>query len=110
MSPLLFNRRSDEHLAGRIAAGDAAAFDELYKRYSVRLGAYGRRLLGDGAGGEDVAQMALLNAYQALRRGSTPEHVRPWLYRIAHNEAVAVLRRRHEVLAMPQEPAAAEDL
>jgi RNA polymerase sigma factor (sigma-70 family) len=94
MSPLV----SDERLSRRLATGEAAAFDELYRRYSHRLAAYASNLLGDRAAGEDVAQVALLNAYQALRRGQTPEQVRPWLYRIAHNEAVDMLGRRRELL------------
>jgi RNA polymerase sigma factor (sigma-70 family) len=94
MSPLV----SDERLSRRLATGEAAAFDELYLRYSHRLAAYASNLLGDRAAGEDVAQVALLNAYQVLRRGQSPEKVRPWLYRIAHNEAVDLLARRRELL------------
>src|SRR3954470_10040823 len=89
---------SDERLSRRLASGEAAAFDELYRRYAHRLSAYAGSLLGDGAAGEDVAQVALLNAYQALRRGRVPDRVRPWLFRIAHNEAVDLLARRRELL------------
>src|SRR5262249_27006294 len=59
--------------------------------------AYGGYLLGDHAAGEDVAQVALLKAYGALRDGRYPEHVRPWLYRIAHNAALDVVGRRREL-------------
>jgi DNA-directed RNA polymerase specialized sigma24 family protein len=69
MRRLLLSRLSDEQLTRRLAAGEAAAFDELYRRYVQRLAVYGRQLLGDGAGGEGVAQVALLNAYRALRNG-----------------------------------------
>jgi RNA polymerase sigma factor (sigma-70 family) len=89
---------SDERLSRRLATGEAAGFDELYRRYSHRLSAYASGLLGDRAAGEDVAQVALLNAYQALRKGKEPEKVRPWLFRIAHNEAVDMLARRRELL------------
>jgi RNA polymerase sigma factor (sigma-70 family) len=97
MSPLLRRRLSDEQLTRRLASGEAAAFDELYRRYAHRLAAFGGRLLGDGATGEDVAQAALLNAYQALRRGHTPVRFRPWLYRIAQNAALDMLARRREL-------------
>ncbi len=88
------DRLSDEQLSRRLAQGEAAAFDELYRRYSHRLGAYGSHLLGDAAAGEDVAQVALFKAYQALRGGARPEKVRSWLYRIAHNAALDSLERR----------------
>lgn len=95
---LLGTRVSDEALSRRLASGEAAAFDELYRRYVHRLAAYAGGLLGDRTAGEDVSQVALLNAYQALRRGAPPGKVRPWLYRIAHNEAVDLLARRRELL------------
>lgn len=107
MRPLV----SDERLSRRLAIGEAAAFDELYRRYAHRLSAYASTLLGDRAAGEDVAQVALLNAYQALRSGKTPEQVRPWLYRIAHNEAVDMLARRRDLLHRfePEDRPAPED-
>ena len=97
MSPLLLRRLSDEQLGSRLAFGEAAAFDELYRRYAHRLSAYGANLLGDGASGDDVAQSALLKAYGALRAGRLPDRVKPWLYRIAHNTAIDLVARRREL-------------
>jgi len=94
-----FSKLSDEELGRRLAHGEAAAFDELYRRYARQLAAYGARLLGDRAAGEDVAHTALLKAYQALRRGDVPERPRPWLYRIAHRVALDSLAARCEPLA-----------
>lgn len=96
------DRLPDEQLCRRLAQGEAAAFDELYRRYSHRLAAYGSHLLGDAAAGEDVAQVALLKAYQALRGGTQPEKVRSWLYRIAHNAALDSLERRVVPVSEPQ--------
>ena len=96
MSPRLLARLSDETLGGRLALGEAAAFDELYRRYSHRLAAYGAHLLGDQTAGDDVAQATLLKAYTALRAGRVPETVRPWLYRVAHNTAIDLFARRRE--------------
>jgi RNA polymerase sigma factor (sigma-70 family) len=97
VSPFLFRRLSDESLGGRLASGEAAAFDELYRRYSHRLAAYGAHLLGDGASGDDVAQATLLKAYTALRDGRVPGQMRPWLFRIAHNVAIDLVARRREL-------------
>ena len=97
MSPFLLRRASDENLGGRLAAGEAAAFDELYRRYARRLAAYGANLTGDRSAGDDVAQTALMNAYAAIVDGRAPAHVRPWLFRIAHNAALDLIARRREV-------------
>lgn len=99
MSPFLLRRLSDELLGSRLASGEAAAFDELYRRYVHRLAAYGAQLLGDASAGDDVAQASLLKAYTALRDGRVPDRFRPWLYRIAHNVAIDVVVRRREVPA-----------
>jgi RNA polymerase sigma factor (sigma-70 family) len=110
VSPFLHRRLSDELLGSRLAAGEAAAFDELYRRYVHRLAAYGAHLLGDSALGDDVSQATLLKAYAALRDGRGPDRMRPWLYRIAHNTALDLLARRRELLAaeVPEAPARSE--
>jgi RNA polymerase sigma-70 factor (ECF subfamily) len=97
VSPLLYKRLSDENLGSRLASGEAAAFDELYRRYAHRLAAYGSHLLGDAASGEDVAQAAMLKAYGALRDGRLPDKLKPWLFRIAHNAAIDLVARRREL-------------
>ena len=97
VSPLLLHRLSDEQLGSRLASGEAAAFDELYRRYVHRLSAYGANLLGDAVSGDDVAQSTLIKAYGALRDGRVPDRVRPWLYRIAHNVAIDLVTRRLEL-------------
>lgn len=94
----LFSRRlSDEHLGRCLAHGEAPAFDELYRRYAHRLAAYGTHLLGDPAAGDDVAQVALMRAYQALREGRVPDALGSWLYRIAHNAAIDAVRHSREL-------------
>jgi RNA polymerase sigma factor (sigma-70 family) len=100
---------SDESLARELAAGRTAAFDELYRRYSGQLAAYGGRLVNDRSAGEDIAQVTLMNAYQAVRRGSEPVHVRPWLYRIARNVALETIERRREVLPLRDDHAWVHD-
>jgi RNA polymerase sigma-70 factor (ECF subfamily) len=97
VSPILFKRLSDENLGSRLASGEAAAFDELYRRYAHRLAAYGSHLLGDAASGDDVAQAAMMKAYGALRDGRIPDKMKPWLYRIAHNAAIDLVARRREL-------------
>jgi RNA polymerase sigma factor (sigma-70 family) len=106
VSPLLFRRLSDENLGSRLASGEAAAFDELYRRYAHRLAAYGSHLLGDAASGDDVAQAAMLKAYGALRDGRLPDRMKPWLFRIAHNAAIDLVARRRELSTetLPEQP------
>lgn len=109
MSALPTSGPSDEALARLVAAGDRAAFDELYRRYSLQLARYAGRMLRDQVAGEDVAQTSLLNAYQALRRGSSPQFVRAWLFRIARNAALEFAERRPDVVPLIEDDGGAED-
>jgi len=111
VSPLFCKRLSDESLGSRLASGEAAAFDELYRRYINRLAAYGSHLLGDATSGDDVAQATMLKAYAALREGRVPERVKPWLFRIAHNTAIDLVVRRRELPSgdLPDTPSVDHD-
>jgi RNA polymerase sigma-70 factor (ECF subfamily) len=102
----------DERLVALVRDGSPAAFEEISTRYRRRLHAYCVRLVGP-AHAEDVVQQALLRAYLSLQRGDL-RHValRAWLYRIARNCAIDLLRARppeHEELdlefdGVPQPP------
>lgn len=86
-------------LARRAAAGDAAAFAAIVYAYEGRLLAYLTQMLGDPDAARDVAQDTFLAAYQALPRWQPPaqpaaQPLSPWLYRIATNRALSLLRAR----------------
>lgn len=85
---------SDEHLARKAARGDDDAFTVLFRRHHPRLVRYCRSILRHDADAEDAAQTAMTKAHAALRRDLPDVAVRPWLFRIAHNEAISLLRRR----------------
>ena len=84
----------DEALASRAAAGNDAAFTALYERYHGPLLGYCRSILLDAEDAHDATQSALENALRALPRREPGRPLRPWLYRIAHNEAINIVRRR----------------
>ncbi len=84
----------DERLALRVGDGDERAFAAIYDRYHQRLYRYCRPLVGNDADAQDALQSAFTSALVALRRGQRDAPLRPWLYRIVHNEAMSVLRRR----------------
>lgn len=85
---------SDERLAKLVRQEDERAFQLLYKRYQHPLYRYCRWLLQSDADAEDALQSAFISALQALRRGQRDAPVRPWLFRIAHNEAISLIRAR----------------
>lgn len=70
------------------------AFALIVHRYEAPLKRYVRRLLGRSTGTvEDVLQEVFLKVYVNLNDYDRGRPFSPWIYRIAHNEAVSALRR-----------------
>ncbi len=93
--PLAERLLSDERLAKLAGRGDARAFTTLYERHHQAIYRYCRSIVRDDHDAQDALQSAMASAYTALCASERDLAVRPWLFRIAHNEAISVLRRRH---------------
>ena len=99
MTPVLPGRSrsprefSDRVLAARTAAGDDDAFAQLAARHRPALLRFARsRLVGREDHADDAVQEGLIRALRSLRRGSTPEDPRAWLYVIVRNCCADVRR------------------
>jgi RNA polymerase sigma factor (sigma-70 family) len=84
--------QSDQRLVDQVQAGNDLAFEEIVDRYRPALLRYCRRLLS-ASRAEDAVQQTFLNAYESIESDAESRRLRPWLYRIAHNVAVDVLRK-----------------
>src|SRR5947209_7250811 len=93
----LYSVLSDERLARMVSDGTRQAFAPLYERYYQQLYRYCRSIVHDDVDAQDALQSTFASAFAALRRGQRDAPLRPWLFRIAHNEAVSVIRRRRPV-------------
>jgi RNA polymerase sigma factor (sigma-70 family) len=105
-------QRDPQVLWRRFGAGDRAAFADLYERHQQDVYRYCRSLLHHEDDARDAAHstwMAVWTTPHAARRGVP---MRPWLFRIAHNESIDLLRRRRpdQELAAAHEIAAPDDL
>lgn len=84
---------SDQNLVAA-ALRDGKAYGPLIARYQPVLTRYVRRLLGpQGHAVEDVLQEVFIKAYLNLNDYDRQRPFGPWIYRIAHNEAVSHLRK-----------------
>ncbi|QEC50460.1 sigma-70 family RNA polymerase sigma factor [Baekduia soli] len=103
LPPTMLAAMGDDTLVGLIAAGSDDAFAALDERYRRRLVRFTRGFVPGGtADAEDAVQEAMVRAVRALRGGSRPEAVGPWLHRIARNCALDLTasRRRHPVVEL----------
>ncbi|HKN93590.1 MAG TPA: sigma-70 family RNA polymerase sigma factor [Thermoleophilaceae bacterium] len=96
----MLRTQSDARLVDLIRAGHTSAFEAIVQRYRGPLLGYCSRLL-PASRAEDAVQQTFLKAYQAMMSGDAELNLRPWLYRIAHNASLNLLRQNgwsHEEL------------
>jgi RNA polymerase sigma factor (sigma-70 family) len=91
---LRLSHLGDELLARYAARGNERAFAAIYERYHQPLYRYCRSILRNEIDAQDALQSTFVGALQALRREQRSAPLRPWLYRIAHNESISLLCRR----------------
>ena len=84
----------DEPLARLAAAGDERAFAAIYRRYGGELHRYCRAILGSSEDAADALQNTMVSALRALPGERREIALKPWLFRVAHNEAISLLRQR----------------
>jgi RNA polymerase sigma factor (sigma-70 family) len=92
VTPILLRTQTDARLLSLAASGHDRAFEAIVERYRKPLMRYLRRLLSEPLA-EDVVQATFLNAWRALEAGTDVRELRPWLYRIGHNQAINALKR-----------------
>jgi RNA polymerase sigma factor (sigma-70 family) len=84
----------------RVRSGDDAAFGSIYDRYASSLLAFCQHTLGTREEAEDALQDVFIAAYKQMRSASPPQQLKPWLYAVARNRCLSVLRARRETVAL----------
>jgi RNA polymerase sigma factor (sigma-70 family) len=86
--------KTDEVLIKRFQEGDVTAFNELVRRYQERVYWIARRLVGDHADADDVAQEVFIKTYDSLRGFRSESTFYTWVYRVTVNASLNLLRRK----------------
>jgi RNA polymerase sigma factor (sigma-70 family) len=96
----LLRAAPDERLVAALRRGDEKAFEAIYDRHHRPLLAFCRHMLGSHEEAEDALQHVFVSAHRHLCEGSAHVNLKPWLYTIARNRCLSVLRARRETLAL----------
>jgi RNA polymerase sigma factor (sigma-70 family) len=75
----------------------------IYERYHQSLYRFCFSIVGNAEDAQDALQNAMLKAIRALPGEQREIQLKPWLYRIAHNESIEILRKRREAAQIDPE-------
>jgi RNA polymerase sigma factor (sigma-70 family) len=86
---------SDNVLVHQALTGNQGAFEILMSRYEQSLFVLICRYLGEYHETHDVLQLVWLQLYLSLATLHPNVHIRPWLFTVARNRSLDILRRKH---------------
>src|SRR4051794_388253 len=90
---------SDERLVEQVRRGNDAAFEVLYERHHRGILSFCRHMLSSPDEAEDAVQHTFIQAYDAIHRDARELRLKAWLYTIARNRCLSILRGRREQAA-----------
>jgi RNA polymerase sigma factor (sigma-70 family) len=106
VAPPLSRLLSDERLTRRAVGGDEKAFATIFRRYHQSLYRFSLAIVGNPEDAAEALQNTMIKVMRALPGEERKIELKPWLYRIAHNESIDLLRRRRETRQLDVEQVA----
>src|SRR5919202_1224418 len=103
VSPRLLARLSDDRLVDQVRIGNESAFEVLYDRHHRGILGFCRHMLRSQEEAEDAVQHTFISAYSDLVGSDKPIRLKAWLYTIARNRCLSMLRSRREQAELPAE-------
>jgi RNA polymerase sigma-70 factor, ECF subfamily len=100
---VIFREVEDRDLIAKSKRGDVEAYNLLVSRWEKRVFNYLLRLVRHREDAMDVSQDVFLKAYQNLTKLDDSAKFAGWLFRIAHNEAFSLLRKKKPEGELPPE-------
>lgn len=110
LGPAVRRLSGDEALVAGVRAGESGAFESVFERYHRPLLSFCRHMLGSREEAEDAVQQTFMAAYRNLSASTKPILLRPWLYTIARNNCLSMLRARRENVPLDDVTPATEGL
>jgi len=94
---------------GLLQAGDRLEFARMVDMYSTKLYRLTLKMLNNPQDAEDALQETFIKAFRYIGSFDGRSSISTWLYRIATNEALMQLRRKHPDMISIDEPIEKDD-
>lgn len=95
---------SDEaELVDGLRRRDPRAFEVFFETHVDRVYRLAAGILGNDADAQEVVQATFLSAFEAIDRFEPHARLSTWLYRIAHNHALMLVRGKRPSMTLPEE-------
>ena len=88
------NQENSEYSLVDVQAGSRAEFAKLINAHSDQVFRLALKIIGNEQDAEDVLQNTFLKAFQKIGTFEGRSNVSTWLYRIATNEALMIIRKQ----------------
>jgi RNA polymerase sigma-70 factor (ECF subfamily) len=86
-------KQQEVEMARALMQGDGTDFENFVEHFRTKIFRYTWLMCGQREDAEEVSQETMLKVFQKFDQLDTPEHVRPWIFRIARNECLMKRRR-----------------
>lgn len=96
------SRQAQELSLEALQSGDRAEFARMVETYNEVIYRLAVKMMGDPQDAEDVLQETFLKAYRHLKDFGGRSSLSTWLYRIATNEALMLLRRKRDIVSLDE--------
>ncbi len=94
---------SDERLVEQMRRGNELAFEVAFERHGAAILSFCRHMLGSPDEAEDAVQHTFASAWRDLQPGDERDiALKPWLFTIARNRCLSMLRSRREQGELPE--------
>jgi RNA polymerase sigma-70 factor (ECF subfamily) len=94
LEPVVYGHAEEILLIQRCQAGDRWAFEEIFSLYRDDVYRFSYLVVRDANLTQDVVQEAFFKVFRSIQKFQFRSSFKSWLYRVAVNEAITILRRR----------------
>ncbi|HEX9968088.1 MAG TPA: RNA polymerase sigma factor, partial [Solirubrobacterales bacterium] len=90
----------DERLSRRATTGDRGAIEEIFRRYHQDLYRFCLATVSNQQDAQEALQNTMVKVMRALPGEQREIKLKPWLFRVARNEAIETMRKRRDTVEL----------